>query len=94
MSEPPPYQERPRTESGAAAEDAVACPLCGGAAERGCVYGRDGNSLQWFAGPPGWKKNVASFLAPGLSISRQDGFTGPYVEGVRCERCRRIVLAY
>ena len=45
----------------------VRCPICGGPAERGCVYGERG-PLRWVAGPATLEKNLASLLGAGDSV--------------------------
>ena len=73
------------------------CPLCGGAAQQGCLLGGDDNSLQWFDGPPSLGKNLASGIGwpmGGEQIGTYMSAAGTYVEGIRCKTCRRIILAY
>ena len=76
-------------------EAPVACPICGEVAERGCVYeaGR-GWSMRWYAGPPSFWANLATAFGGGESVSDWQLGSGPYIPGIRCERCRRIVLEY
>ena len=69
------------------------CPLCGKAAEHGCVYGSDKRwSLRWYPGPPGFWANLATGMGGGEPVGGFGFGSGPYVEGVRCTRCRKIVL--
>ena len=79
----------------AAAAAAVTCPLCGSAAEQGCVYGSDkGWSLRWYAGPPGFWANLTTGLGGGQPVGGWRFGSGPHAPGLRCERCRRIILSY
>ena len=71
----------------------VRCPICGGPAERGCVYGERG-PLRWVAGPVTWEKNLASLLGAGDSVGEEGVFTAPHAEGVRCVLCHHIILRY
>lgn len=72
----------------------AACPICGGAAEAGCVYGRDGGwfGLQWRAGEPGVAGNFMTGLGVGDTVGEHGLFSGPFARGIRCLACRRIVL--
>jgi hypothetical protein len=74
--------------------DAVRCPICGSIAESGCVYGPDRgwSGLQWRAGEPGAWANVVTGFGGGLALGEIGLFRGPYVRGIRCASCRRIVL--
>lgn len=69
------------------------CPICGGRAERGCIYGSDkGWSLRWFPGPPGFWANVSTGLGGGEVVGDFGFGTGPYAEGIWCLGCRKIVI--
>lgn len=69
------------------------CPICGGAAELGCIYGSDkGWSLRWHPGPPGFWANVMTGLGGGESVGGFGLGSGPHAEGVRCLRCSKIIL--
>jgi hypothetical protein len=70
------------------------CPVCGSNAEPGCVYGPDcgWSGLRWRAGEPGAWGNVVTGSGGGLAIGEIGLFRGPYVRGVRCASCRKIVL--
>jgi hypothetical protein len=70
------------------------CPICGSIAESGCIYGPDRGwtGLQWRAGEPSIWGNVVTGFAGGLPLGVIGVFRGPYVRGVRCVSCRRIVL--
>lgn len=70
----------------------VKCPICGKTAERGCVYGADRIALQWSPGPPNWKSNFETGLGAGLQVGEWTLGAGAYVEGIRCQACRRIIL--
>jgi hypothetical protein len=69
------------------------CPICGGSAERGGIYGSDkGWSLRWYAGPPGFWANVTTVLGGGETVGGFGFGSGPYAEGIRCDHCRRIII--
>jgi hypothetical protein len=72
------------------------CPICGSIAESGCIYGPDRGwtGLQWRAGEPSVWGNVVTGFAGGISLGEIGLFRGPYVRGVRCVSCRRIVLEF
>ena len=75
-------------------EAAVTCPLCGSTAEQGCVYGSVKGWLRWYAGPPGFWANLATGLGGGEPVGGWGFVSGPYAAGIRCDRCRRIILEY
>lgn len=76
-------------------EGSVTCPLCGSTADQGCVYGADeSSSLRWYPGPPGFWANFATGLGEGDPVGGWGFGSGPYVAGIRCHRCRRIILEY
>jgi len=70
------------------------CPICGAIAESGCIYGPDRGwtGLQWRAGEPSVWGNVATGFGGGMALGEIALFCGPYVRGIRCASCRRIVL--
>ena len=70
------------------------CPACGSVAEKGCLYGADRGGLRWLAGPASWIKNLATGFGDGESVGKYGPLTGPYVSGIRCRACRRIILDY
>jgi hypothetical protein len=73
---------------------AIACPLCGAPAERGCVMSGSGHWLQWFNGPPTfWKKITAGVFisSPGESVGGMGQLCGSYLEGVRSHGCDFII---
>ncbi len=74
--------------------DSVLCPICGEAAESGCVYGPDGrwSGLRWRAGEPSAWGNVVTGTFGGIDIGEIDLFRGTFARGIRCASCRRIVL--
>ena len=76
------------------ADGPVTCPLCGGPAERGCLYGADNWPLRWSAGPPSFWANLDTGAGGGQVVGGWGFWSGPHAEGVRCDRCRRIVLPY
>jgi hypothetical protein len=73
------------------------CPLCGEPAEAGCLYGRDGGwasftGLQWRAGEPSIAGNIIAGMRGGEAVGEFKALVGPFVRGIKCQRCRRIVL--
>jgi hypothetical protein len=92
----PVADEPPRRRAPApVAEGTDTCPLCGSPAEHGCVYGSDkGWRLRWYAGPPSFVANLATGLGVAEAVGGWGFGSGPYAEGVRCDRCRRIILEY
>ena len=79
----------------AESEGPAACPLCGNAAERGCVYGSDkGWRLRWYGGPAGFWGNLTTGLGGGDPVGSWGFGTGPYAAGIRCDQCKRIILEY
>jgi hypothetical protein len=69
------------------------CPICGAAAEAGCIYGPDGwTGLRWRPGAPSFWGNVETGLFGGEAIGEWGLLRGPYIEGIRCEHCKRVVL--
>jgi hypothetical protein len=77
------------------ADEPVTCPLCGAAAEQGCVYGSDrGWRLRWYAGPARFWANLVTGFGGGEQVGGWNFASGPYVGGVRCDRCKRIILKY
>jgi hypothetical protein len=62
------------------------CPLCGETAERGSLFWA-GNG--WFTGPPEWMNMFA--LNMGERVGRRYGM-GDILEGVRCRKCKRLIL--
>jgi hypothetical protein len=75
-------------------ESGAVCPICGELAEAGCLYGRDGSwtGLRWCAGPPSFASNLVAGLRGGEEVGEYKIFKGPYVRGIRCTRCFRIIL--
>ena len=70
----------------------VRCPLCGGVAEVGALYGADQSPLKWHGGPVSWAANVAAALPGGEVVGDYRFGAGVFAAGVRCRTCRRIVL--
>jgi hypothetical protein len=70
------------------------CPICGRAAEAGCLYGRDGSwaGLRWCAGPPSFSSNLIAGLRGGEEVGEYAIFKGPHARGLRCDYCARIIL--
>ncbi len=70
------------------------CPICGGAVEKGCLYGADSAPLQWIAGDASWRRNAAAAAGEGEAIGSYGVLAGRYAAGIRCLSCRRIILEY
>ncbi len=69
------------------------CPICGAAAESGCLYGGDGGSgLRWFPGPPRASNNLWSVVGDGEAVGAIGFLTGSYAEGIHCHACRKVIL--
>jgi hypothetical protein len=75
-------------------QEPVSCPLCGGAADRGCLYGADRNSLLWMNGEASWFKNLASVFGAGEIVGENGIFKGCHADGIRCLSCRKIVMNF
>lgn len=73
-------------------DDSVNCPVCGAAAESGCVYAADDVELRWIAGGVSCIKNIEAAIGEGEKIGHRDFFNGTYAEGIRCLECRILVL--
>lgn len=73
-------------------QEPASCPLCGGAAVRGCLYTADQGGLSWFNGEASWFKNLASGFGAGEPVGEAGLFKGCYMEGIRCLSCRRVVM--
>lgn len=72
----------------------VLCPICGQAAERGCLYGSDsGVRLRWFPGEPRLWANLSAGLGGGTAVGDRSFTVGAHAEGIRCQRCRQITIA-
>ena len=73
---------------------ASVCPICGEPAEAGCLYGRDSGwiGLRWRTGDPSLIGNFLTGVGGGDAVGEHEMFSGPFARGVRCDRCRRIVL--
>jgi len=70
------------------------CPFCGAIAEIGCLMGNlNGlsNGLQWYEGEPTVWKNI---FPVGESLGDFEIFKGPNLKGLRCTKCRKLVLNY
>lgn len=75
-------------------QEPVSCPLCGGAADRGCLYGGDHGGLSWFNGEASWFKNLASVFGAGEIVGENGIFKGCHADGIRCLSCRKIVMNF
>ena len=68
------------------------CHFCGGDVEIGCLMGKDSLfAFQWYEGDPSFLKNL---FPHGESVGSTDLLHGTHVTGVRCLKCRKIVLDY
>ena len=78
-------------------DDSEKCPYCEGQLDEGCVLGNISSlnnfeyGLQWFDGPPSWKKNL---LELGEPLGKFETWKGSYILGHRCRACRKIILNY
>jgi hypothetical protein len=71
------------------------CPICGGPAERGCLYCRGGiKGTIWMTGPFKVKNKwlAALGVGEGRNVGRYGILTGHHIEGIRCAKCRRLIL--
>ena len=51
------------------------------------------NSPRWFAGPPTfWKNLTSSLIGAGEPLGGYWPFAGPYLIGMRCRTCKKLVL--
>jgi hypothetical protein len=75
-------------------ENIAECPVCGGEATRGCLYGADEIPLRWLDGAPTLGKNFRAATAAGVPVGRQQLFAGTHALGVRCSTCHNIVIEY
>jgi hypothetical protein len=69
------------------------CPFCGGEVEIGCLMGTDSLlfAFQWYEGDPSFWKNL---FPHGQEVGETGLLHGTYVTGMRCLKCRKIVLDY
>lgn len=72
----------------------ISCPICGGAAEAGCLYaGGSASGMHWMHGPSGLKSRLLSAMGDGLSIGYSGLIgKGTYLEGVYCKKCNKMTL--
>jgi hypothetical protein len=71
---------------------ASTCPFCQGAVEMGCLLGKDSLfGFQWYEGDPTFLKNL---FPHGHSVGSYELFSGTHLTGMRCTRCRKIILDY
>ena len=70
------------------------CPICGGIAESGHLYGGDKGALRWLAGEASWGKNITTGFGDGITVGQWGLLKGPHAQGIRCAHCRRIILSY
>jgi hypothetical protein len=69
------------------------CPICGGEAEAGCIYGKDSLfGMRWREGEPSLWGNIVTGLLGGDPVGEVDLLRGTYLKGIRCKHCNRIVL--
>ena len=70
----------------------LVCPFCEGQVEIGCLMGKDSLlGFQWYKGDPSFWKNL---VPHGESVGETALLSGTYMTGVRCQKCRKIVLDY
>lgn len=74
------------------------CPICKGEAEIGCVLGNYGQSgwpfshgIQWYEGEPTLWKNL---IPMGEEVGERGILEGPYIKGLRCRNCKKLILNY
>jgi uncharacterized protein DUF6487 len=68
------------------------CPLCQGPMEIGCLMGKDSMfGFQWYKGEPTFWKNA---FPHGESVGENALPYGTHMTGMRCEKCRKMVLDY
>ena len=73
----------------------VICPICGGKAEKGCIYAGDRSDIRWLPGEPSWKNNFKAAFAGGEQVGEfWDLLAGTYVEAILYRECNHIVLEY
>lgn len=68
------------------------CRFCGAELEAGCLMGKDSLlGFQWYRGEPTFWKNA---FPHGESMGGFELRGGTYLKGVKCERCRKLILDY
>ena len=75
------------------------CPICKNPAEAGFLSGNSSyithdvstgfREMEWFAGVPGAMKRLTTL---GENVGKANYIQGPYVTGIRCNSCKKIVL--
>ncbi len=72
---------------------AIECPVCGGVAERGNLYGSQRECLKWL--PESKPLFLGTFVIGALNVGRY-GIRFPNgrsrVQAIRCLRCKRIII--
>jgi hypothetical protein len=74
------------------ADNSAPCPICGGRADRGCLYAADRSRMHWFDGPVSMGKNFLTAIGGGVPVGHSKLLAGSHAVGIRCTKCRRIVL--
>jgi hypothetical protein len=68
------------------------CGACGAEIEVGCLMGKYSVfAFQWYEGDPSFWKNL---IPQGESVGVTHLLYGTYMTGVRCLKCRKLVLDY
>ena len=57
----------------------------------GCWEEQLGFGFHWYAGDPSFWKNL---IPHGESVGETDLLYGTHIKGLRCQKCRKIVLDY
>lgn len=71
------------------------CPHCGGAAELGTIYARDGSSLLYRPGPATWWDNfLTGWFGAGEQVAQRFDSAGTHIPCLRCPACRTIFFRY
>jgi hypothetical protein len=80
----------PDRPDGAAAQ----CPLCGAAAEPGCVFGggRSWFGMRWLPGEPSFGASLKAAVGGGLPVGERRWLIGSYLHGLHCPSCRLFFL--
>ena len=68
----------------------LTCPFCGGEVEIGCVMGPHAE-LFWYQGKPSFWR---ALVPHGEFVGKTGSSPWPHMPGVRCQKCRKIVLDY
>ena len=72
----------------------VNCPICNSIAEIGCLMGNSGSfdvGFQWYEGNPTIWRNIVPHGEP---VGDFEIFKGAFLRGLRCIKCRKLILDY